>query len=564
MSDENWYDTASGEIVVINDSEIAEAEIVESLGNQYPALSGNTTGSQAKKLMTAWMQNIQRRKGGIFERDSYLAPRKIFHQFDVAEKAMESDDVVSGVYEATEALAFSQMHFECEDEDEQDIWDQIYEDLDIDARMREMWHDLFIYSNIYYGVIWGAKDYKIGGKTEKGNAKRRTVTGINVPLGITMIDPRKVIPAGQFMFNKESLVYIASAAETESFDAILAGGGSGMGDGLSVEDPIVQQMIVKEVPLSFVGSRNYLSELGYEQSNLKKLYLLNPQNVFRHTLTRPQYKSVANVRLRSIFDLLDLKHQLKEMDRASLLGATNWILLIKKGSDAMPGTRNEIAELSRYVQMSARVPVIVGDQRLNIEIITPKVDHTLDHDKYDLVDTRIAQRLFQMFVNPGGKRTEDSMKLARVIASGMENKREMLKRSLVKNLFRPAVKLNPDTFSDTPNLVFNPRHIALDFDQNLATFLLDLRDRGELSRETLLAEFNYDQSEEAWKRKIEKKKYDNTFETTVPFSGPGAATPGAPAATDPKAAGRTQGGNKNGGGAAKPSPKRGKTTDQSA
>lgn len=586
MSD-NWYDTTSGEMVVINDSDVDTKDIQDAL-DQFP--NPNADVQQARKILANWSQNIHSRRGGIFQRDAYVAPGKIFDQFDTAEKAVEEDDIVSGVYETTESLAFSQMHIDCQDEDEQDIWDQIYENLDLDARVREMWREIFQFSNLYYGVYWGKKDFKVRGVTDKGNAKRRSFNGLKVPLGITILDPRKVVPAGTFMFNKESLVYLASEGESDQFNRILSGGQGG--DGLSVVDPIVSQLILKEVPMEFLGSRNYLNQLGVGNSSMTKLFLLNPQNVFRHTLTRPQYKAIASVRMRSIFDLLDAKHQLKEMDRAHLLGATNWILLIKKGSDAQPGTRNEIQSLSNYVQQSARIPVIVSDHRLEIEIITPKTDHTLQAEKYDILDSRIAQRLFQMFVNPGGGRKEDSMKLARVIAAGMENRRDGLKRSFEKNVLFPIRKMNETAFTSDPSLAFNPRHIALDFDMNLANFLMDLRDRGELSRETLLAEFSYSQEEEAWNRKIEKKKYDGIFETNVPFAGgrptslqqEGQAAPvpvtvqnpdGTPAATkpkpkakptkqDPKTAGRTQGGNRSGGGSGKPATNRGKTKPQQA
>jgi hypothetical protein len=183
-----------------------------------------------------------------------------------------------------------------------------------------------------------------------------------------------------------------------------------------------------------------------------------------------------------------------------------------------------------------------------------------------------------MFVNTAG-RQEDSLKLARVVARGMENRRHMVRRCIEKYIINPTVKANEE-FTSEPKLMFYPKRIALDFDINLATFFLDLRDRGEISRDTMLSEFDFDQAEEARKRKIEKERYDSTFETAVPYSGnlgqlgpnaqpqPGAAGGAggqkAGNSADPKAAGRNQGGNRAGGGGAKASPNRGKSQEQQA
>jgi hypothetical protein len=109
-----------------------------------------------------------------------------------------------------------------------------------------------------------------------------------------------------------------------------------------------------------------------------------------------------------------------------------------------------------------------------------------------------------------------------------------------------------------PDMQFYPRRIALDFDPNIAAFMQDLRDRGDISRSTVLAELDILQENEAYKRQVEKEKYDEIFSpVNVPFSTPNPVNPANPAApstapgtgpTDPKAAGRRGGGNSNGGG----------------
>ncbi len=873
------------------------------------------------------------RAGSLFERDRYITPNSIFDQFATARDAAESDDVVSGVLETTESLAFTRMSFLSEDEDEEDVWNQIGADIDLDSRLREMWRELFIYSQFYACVWFGRKNFKVRGKTGKGNQKRREFKGLKVPLGISLLDPTKVVPVGTLLFNQERLAYVADRSEIDMLDAAALGEPDA--------DELARQIIVGHYEPSYLERR----QLEKDGIPVIKLYELNPENVWRHTATRSQYQRYATVRMKSVFELLDLKQQLRQMDRAHLIGGplrvdqrlatpdgwkpigaaqvgdkvfsvdgqtteiigvypqgvlpmyrvtftdgaqvicddshpwtvsdragrkrtiklaqildeglfdsngagkqvhrhripvaaplalpgvdlpldpyllgyllgdgslsqsipkitsaedgdypfvaalpegvtavpyesrpgfaqqfglkgsrwrlnevteglrsvglwgvgssdkyipdeylwasadqrwallqglcdsdghssqaggiefssisekladgvvqlaqslggtakvshrlarrrerlyyearcacaptgkrfrqlvdahctvcdepitaepvavqegfdrvchrvwisldqqeapfrlgrkvdqwkprrhrivraihvveqiedaeavciktarddglfltegmvvthnTNFIILVKKGSDTMPAKPAEIANLQSQVRTVARVPVIVGDHRLSVEIITPKTDQTLQPDRYNGLDARITARLYQMFMTgnfAAGAKGDDSIKLAKVVARGMESRRHMLRRTIERKIIKPIFEANEDL--TTPSkLRFHPARIDLSFDAALVQFLIDVRDRGDMSRETYLNEVNIDQSDEALLRKREKDRFDKVFTpTNVPFGPAQPAVPGAPAAPgapkpaaeDPRTAGRNKGGNRNGGGAA--------------
>jgi hypothetical protein len=64
--------------------------------------------------------------------------------------------------------------------------------------------------------------------------------------------------------------------------------------------------------------------------------------------------------------------------------------LIRKGTDQLPGKPEEIDQLKAQVTTVARVPIIIGDHRLSVEIVTPKTDNTLNGDKYAAIDSRIT------------------------------------------------------------------------------------------------------------------------------------------------------------------------------
>lgn len=526
--------------IVINDSGLPMNEVMGAMSKE-PALAALVKWTS----QTQGSGSPERRRGSLWDRDRWITPSNPLQQMMMAYEAAENDDVVSTVVESTEALAFSKMGITTDDEDEEDIWNQIAADLDMDSRLREIWRELFVVSQCYMAVWWDRKSYKVSGKTEKGITRKKTFENLLVPTGITVLDPLKVIPVGNFLFNKEQLCYVADRTESDPIDSFLAGEPDAY-------DPVIANLIIAKYEPDF-RERKQLGNLGVD---VNRLYVMNPRAVFRLTATRPQYNRFASVRMKSVFEILDLKHQLRQMDRATLIGGTNFIILIKKGSDKLPAQPEEIANLQMQVRTVANVPILVGDHRLSVEIITPKQDHTLDAQKYAGLDMRIQARLYGTIMqqSTSGRSADDSIKVARVIARGLESRRLMMRRSIEANILDLCFKAN-DQFTAPAKLRFYPKRIALDFDPALASYLLDLFQNGALSRESILAEVDYDEAEEARKRQVEKDKYDKIFAPTVlppgsPGAGPGApAQPDAPA--DPKSAGRTRGGNRNGGGSAR-------------
>ena len=125
--------------------------------------------------------------------------------------------------------------------------------------------------------------------------------------------------------------------------------------------------------------------------------------------------------MKSIFELLDLKSQLRQMDRVHLIGGTNFIIVVTKGTDQHPAKPQEIANLQAQVRTVARLPVLVGDHRLQVEIVTPKMDMTLKAERYNSIDSRITGRLYLTMVSgayQAGTTGDDSIKLTKVIAAG--------------------------------------------------------------------------------------------------------------------------------------------------
>lgn len=516
---EIYYDAEMG-AAIVNETTIPNEEIWSTLSEQQPELAS----------LARWGAKVTRpgRAGGLFDRDRFASPNTIFDQFKVALDAAETDDVVSNAVETTESLAFNNVRIDSFDENEETVWNQIAKDMQLKNVMRQMWRELFVVSQCYVGIFWGQKSYKAKGRTKSGMPRRKQYTNLVVPRGLTVLDPLKVLPIGNFMFGREELAWVATKDEATNIDDVLAGKNT------TGKDPIVSQLFSGRIELSR-EDKKHLKELT-GASNLDYLFKLDPKSVFRHTATRPDYARFANVRMRSVFELLDLKQQLRQLDRAYLLGGTNFIILVKKGSDKMPAKDSEVQALAGQIRASARVPVIIGDHRIDIEIITPRLDMTLRPERHDMLDMRIMARMYQVFNTGAGRAgsgTDDSLKLSRVIAKGMEGRRSGIGASIQEQVLDRIFEMNA-SLTEEPKLMFSPKRIALDFDPTVATYMQDLRDRGDISRDTILAEQDLDQEEEAQKRRREKENgYDKLF---------------TPTNTSPGAEGRRLGGNKNGGG----------------
>lgn len=532
--------------VLINETDFEDDQIISALREQRPDLY------QVTKQLSSWAtynmgSRTPARSGSIFDRDRWVTPEAIFDKFTMAADAVRSDDVVGGVCETTEQLAVRKVNFSSASYDEESIWNQIAEDINLSDRMREIWRELFSISQCYVAVQWGRKTYKVEGKPGLHQRKRRkTYQSLWVPLAISILDPLKILPVGNFMFGQERLVYIASPSESAMLDDVLASENS------SDLDLIVSSLIEEE----YVPDRKELANLRAltGDKSIKKFYLLKKDSVFRITSTRPAYQRFADVRIESVFELLDLKQQLRQMDRASLMGSINAIVLVKKGSDAWPAKPNEVAALTAQVAGNSQRPIIVSDHRLEVEIVTPKTDKTLAAERHNAIDSRLTSRLYQLFSSgnyASGTATDSSINLMKVVASSMEARRDGIRDSLMRNIFIPMWRQN-DKLEERPQLAFYPSRIALDFDAAFSNMLQTLRDRGDISRETILSEVGVNVDEEVIRRERESEFYDDIFTPpgNVPYDGDHVGPGGV---NDNRRAGRTGGGNNNGGGTNKTS-----------
>lgn len=508
---------------------------------------------QIASQLETWMGNLRpggRNRASLFDRGKYIASDNIYEQMKVARAAVRDDDVVSSAIELTEGLAFQGVKWESGDWDTSDVFNQMAAEMDLDNLVRKLHREEFTYSQACLAFWWDQGTFTVRGATDKGNKRKKTVT-VWYPRSVTVLDAARIVPVGLLAFGQERLAWRANKVEMSNYQSVAKGG---------MQDELISRFYDGQY---IVTDPEEAQELIRQKVDTSRLLLLDEKYVRRHTLTKADYERWPAVRLKSIFRLLDLKQQLLESDRVALVGAANFILLVKKGDKDDPAYPEEIKNLKENYSQLAKLPVIFSDHRLNIEIITPKIDMTLQSEKYDAMDNRIIARLLNTITAPGsrsGQRSDSTNTLSRPVARAMENRRHMMRRFLEREIAKAIVEhpKNVGVFIEgTPSLAFTPPNIQLDSDAGVAAILMQARTMRDLSRESFLEYFGFDQEVEALRFELEAEKYDDIFKTAVPFNSPAnqpgaAGGSGAPPAA--QAVNGKQGGRPVGGGAPKQSP----------
>jgi hypothetical protein len=543
--EEEWGDVDShtdASYSYVNETGENEEFVQQAFANGR-TLDGRPIRDEIASALNNWMSHTNSpsiANGSLFFRNRYTMTENIYDQMLQAADAVEYDEVLGAVADATEGLAFNQASFEMVDQDEEDVWNQIADDVDLDSRLREMWRELFKVSQVYIAVEWGQKVYKVrtkqipmanleddtpqpqpgaedlhpSGVPNPGPKKRarRKQYAVTVPTALSIIDPTKVLPVGQLMFGRERFVYLATKEENDAFELIFGG---------QMTDPVVEKMF--DGPYApTVKESAYLTANHRGPSNKIYCWLFKKDALFRHTLSRSQYERFAAVRLKSALPILDMKAHLRASDRSALIGATNFIVVLKRGSDKFPARAGEVEQLREQARVVSRMPILVGDHRLQVEIITPDTDFVLQPDRYNLLDERLVMRALHTF-RFGGRSAGQSTDAGSVddqIARGIEARRYELSRTIQDKLIRVMIEKNEGVLSgEVPDLAFHPKRVVVSYDSKVMQLVMQVRQGGDISRETLLEEFGYDQDVEYVRRKREKG-VDDTFQSSVPFSSP--------------------------------------------
>lgn len=528
-------------------SEVIDGQVVVLEEGLDRSLAGAPQIREIARTISMWANDIRSNasRGGLLERQMFSPPPNVYSEIRAAREAVRTDDVVSGVAEITEAFAFQGGKADSGDEDTNDVFNQWNALVDMDSVTRKFWREVYGVNQFACAVQWGTHDFELRGKPKVDESGRRSrpgrrsskYAGLKVPTKIAVLDPTCVLPVQSGPLGEESLLWSASDAEIRRFDEA---------EKDNDLDPDMNNFFLGRYnPLPEEVAR--FKELGFGSTD--RLLIMNPKYVTRFTGTKSDYDLFPDVRLKSVFDLLDLKRQLMIQDRVLLIGAANFIVLIKKGDEKQPATPAEMENLKDNYRVMAKLPIIISDHRLSIEIIAPKTDLVLNSEKYDLIDSRLLSRLLgTLSIGGKGQRNETNVTMSYAVARNMENRRHMLRRFIEKTFYQAIVDENPGVFPEAPKYVYTPAKIALGFDQALGQLMQTLHETRNISRETMLEFVGLDQDTEALRKLLEKEQYDGkVFDQTLmpgqtdPSQPPGATPDGRSAQGNGATGGRPPG-----------------------
>ena len=265
MTNENYHEatvTEAGTVVV---SEVGPDELMGSVAFQEAA-------PFIQRQLASWAEDIRQpksRKAGMFSRDKYVTPGDVHGQMALAYDSAE-DDVISGVLETSESVAFQKISFESENKDQEDIWNQVAADLDLDSFVRTSFRELNLVSVVYPVRWWGQKKYTVRGKGEGGRAKRKTFN-LTVPVGLGFMDPTRIVPVNGDLFGGTQLAWMATDDEMDMIND----------DGGDLEDQLTERLFLRR----YTTTQSEEKKLEKEKVDVDRLILLNPEFVYRHTLT---------------------------------------------------------------------------------------------------------------------------------------------------------------------------------------------------------------------------------------------------------------------------------------
>jgi hypothetical protein len=272
-----------------------------------------------------------------------------------------------------------------------------------------------------------------------------------------------------------------------------------------------------------------------------KLYTLNPRMVKRTTFPKGSWKYPRPLLTRN-FALLEAKRLLNIMDYALLQGGSNFIVVAKKGSDQLPAQPAEITNLQNVVRKASKTGIIVGDHRLEFDIITPKLDELLNPKKRNLIGRKLAMAMLRLAENgaeeTGGEGVKsDDETTARVVMAD----RSIVIRHIENHAYEETVSRNKSLFNKGRPSIWAPK-IVLQGTNFFTDYILKLRDRGDIPRSWAVgyAGFNWDAAVEERRREVQRGDDEVMQPGSVPHSSPDAGpqdnNPGrTPGGTDPNA-----------------------------
>lgn len=450
-------------------------------------------------------------EGTMMARSKWRPPRNVFEEISIARDLAERDDDVAEAIGAIMAAAY-QGGYDNQHEDEQveHTFYEMSEDIGLLHVMHELHRELLISSQITTVTLFTRASYDI----RPENVTRVISRSVAAPL-IGVLPAERIRVVGNDLFGRGPLAYLpeeplATWLRTFFSDATSPAKQRQM----RLEDPVSAALFIGKAPVDWLDQQTLV--FGNE------LYLLNPDMVHRSTMAKGTWRYPRPLLTRNL-PLLEAKRLLNVMDHALLQGGINYIVVAKKGDEKKPATQPEIANLQALVQRASRSGVLIGDHRINLEIIQPDMKEMLNPDKRRMIGRKLSQALLRVpefGSDETGAAVQTFTQLAQAVIT---DDRALVIDHIHRFIWRECMKRNQGVFgrNDRP-LIWTPL-VVLQGLEFWSQYLLKLYDRGDLPRKYMVEFGGYKYSSVmAQKAREVGSGHDEIFAPPpVPYSAPG-------------------------------------------
>jgi hypothetical protein len=214
------------------------------------------------------------------------------------------------------------------------------------------------------------------------------------------------------------------------------------------------------------------------------------------------------------------------MDYALLQGGANFIVVAKKGNDTHRATAVELQNLGRVVARASATGVVVGDHRLNFEIITPDLKELLNAEKRQLVGRKLANLMLGVPEPPEDAGAEAMKAWMEIVTRVISADRHKVKRHVERAIYTETAKRNRRVFPKGAAKIWHPK-IILQGAQFFTDMVLKLGDRGNISRKTLteVAGFSWEAEVAQRQSELEAGVDEIMIPGQIPFDSPNGGPP---------------------------------------
>lgn len=466
---------------------------------------------------------------GLFVRADYARPVNIIEEMELALRLCGEDDDVGKALEMVVAEMFKGMRNLHEDENTAFMFDSLAEELNLDLLLREIGYTLKSVGQ-YYPV-------KVMNRVKVPNFKPGQNPVVAMPRLISL-NPLSVRVLDVLGDGTPVLVQEVDEKTHEFLQAIgkdpEGGGGGGAQQELKRSDnPIAAALYTEPFRPELLGTAT--TEDEELLSGLSQAWYLNQGMISRYTLgMNTSISNYAPVPLRTVFGLCEAKRLINLMSYRLLNGAINFLIVVRKGSDQIPAVQEEIDNLQGIVAGASRTGVIVGDHRLEVDIIMPKMEAMEVAKEYqEAIGRRISESILRLPNIDFGRVEGGGTPQAQIASDVIESDRRIIKRWIERDIYQTMVDRNGSMFrTGRPKMWFPP--VMIGGGRFFTDYVLKLRDRGDIPRSWAIEAAGYDASAALAERKRElASDFDEVMTAqNVPSTGDNPQNTGRPRSSD--------------------------------